>query len=265
MPEGHTIHRLARDHTKWFASQRVRTSSPQGRFEDGAGLLDKKRLRSIEAHGKHLLYRFERAPALHVHLGLYGRFRRLRAPFGEPRGQVRLRLLGDERGFDLVGPSACELLTEEVEGSIRGRLGFDLLRADTDLGALRERVTKSRAAIGRMLLDQSVFAGVGNIFRAEALFEARVHPERKASTLTDDEYDAMVASLTRMMRVGVKYNRIIAITEEEAGGKLGRVTSGERLRIYKAPACPACGGDVRSWDVGARTVYACEACQPLKG
>ncbi|GAB4545823.1 MAG: DNA glycosylase [Phycisphaerales bacterium] len=262
MPEGHTIHRLARDHTKWLVGGDVRTASPQGRFDDGARLLDRTRLLGIEAHGKHLFYRFDRVPALHVHLGLYGRFRRLKAPFEEPRGQVRLRLLCAERGFDLVGPSACELLTEDAEQVLRSRLGYDLLRSDTDLCALRSRVMGSRASIGRMLLDQSVFAGVGNIFRAEALHEAGVHPERRASSLTDVEYDALIASLVRMMRVGVKYNRIIAVTEREAGGPLGRVTRGERLRIYKARACPSCGGSVRVWDVGARTVYACEGCQP---
>jgi endonuclease VIII len=261
MPEGHTIHRLARDHTKWLAGECVRTSSPQGRFEDGAGLLDAKRLRAIEAHGKHLFYRFDRAPSLHVHLGLYGRFRRLLAPFGEPRGQVRLRLLGDKRGFDLVGPTACELLTEEAEQTLRSRLGWDLLRTDTDIDALRARVRASRAAIGRMLLDQSVFAGVGNIFRAEALFEARVHPEREGRSLTDDELNALIRAVDRMLRVGVKYNRIIAVTREEAGVTLGRVARGDRLRIYKRERCPACAGPVRAWEVGARTVYGCEACQ----
>jgi endonuclease VIII len=263
MPEGHTIHRFARDHAKWLGGDRVRTSSPQGRFETGAGLIDGLTLQSIEAHGKHLFYRFSKDRTVHVHLGLYGRFRRLNAPFSEPRGQVRWRLLGAERGFDLVGPTACEVLTQDAEATLRERIGFDLLRDDVDVEALRARVNRSRAVIGRMLLDQSVFAGVGNIFRCESLFEARVHPEREARSLADEELDALLQALSRMMRTGLKYNRIIAITREEAGGPLGRVTRGERLRIYKASACPRCGGDVRTWKVAARAVYACEKCQPV--
>ena len=70
MPEGHKVHRLARDHAKLFTGQRLRVSSPQGRFEEGAQLLDGKTLKSVEAHGKHLCYRWSGGRLLHVHLGL---------------------------------------------------------------------------------------------------------------------------------------------------------------------------------------------------
>ena len=56
MPEGHTIHRIARDHQKWFAGQKLIVTSPQGRFEDEAQRVSGKKLREVTAHGKHLFY-----------------------------------------------------------------------------------------------------------------------------------------------------------------------------------------------------------------
>ncbi|MEM6331080.1 MAG: DNA-formamidopyrimidine glycosylase family protein, partial [Planctomycetota bacterium] len=76
MPEGHTIHRLARDHNRDLAGQKLRVSSPQGRFEEGAAQLDGRKLIDVDAHGKHLGYRFTGGHVVHIHLGLYGKFRR---------------------------------------------------------------------------------------------------------------------------------------------------------------------------------------------
>ena len=106
MPEGHTIHRAARDHHKKLAGQRLKVFSPQGRFEAGAKILTGKRCRSVEALGKHLLYWFETDDVLHIHLGLFGRIRNRKLPLKEPVGAVRVRLVGRAaRGYALVcGP-----------------------------------------------------------------------------------------------------------------------------------------------------------------
>lgn len=75
MPEGHTIHRLAREHRGLFGGAVVTAQSPQGRFEVGAAAISGRVLQRVEPYGKHLLYRFEGLPErLHVHLGLYGKF-----------------------------------------------------------------------------------------------------------------------------------------------------------------------------------------------
>jgi len=103
MPEGHTVHRLARDHAKTFAGQTILVSSPQGRFEKEARSLNKKTLANVDAHGKHLFYQWvnpkakrPRTTVMHVHLGLYGKYRLHKNPPPEPRGAVRVRLIGDE-------------------------------------------------------------------------------------------------------------------------------------------------------------------------
>ena len=88
MPEGHTIHRIARDHTKWFAGQKLIVTSPQGRFEDEARKVSGKQLRTVSAHGKHLLYHWNRNLIGHIHLGLNGNFRLHNNPPPKPRGVV---------------------------------------------------------------------------------------------------------------------------------------------------------------------------------
>ena len=102
MPEGHTIHRLARRHARLLVGQRVAADSPQGRFDDGARLLDGRVLDATDAWGKHLFHRYDDL-WLHVHLGLYGKFRDGVLPAPEPRGALRLRLVGAGRSLWHVG------------------------------------------------------------------------------------------------------------------------------------------------------------------
>lgn len=276
MPEGHTIHRIARDHSKALAGQKVTASSPQGRFTDGAELLGGRTLESIDAWGKHLCYWFaprrkrDEPLGMHIHLGLYGKFRLHRLtdkhgepkPLPDPRGAVRVRLIGQTAAFDLNGPNTCELLTPEAWTSIADRLGEDPLRPDADPDRLWKRVSGSRAAIGAMLLNQSVFAGVGNIFRCDSLHACAIHPEREARSLSRDEFDHLWHTISTMLHIGVKRNRIITTDAALRGEKIGRPTRSEALRIYKKHDCPTCSAPIRSWVQAGRTVYACESCQP---
>src|ERR1700722_2805457 len=101
MPEGHTIHRLALDHTKLLAGQRVGVTSPQGRFADGAARVDGARLDRVTAYGKHLFYQWSTGDVIHVHLGLIGKFFTYPMPAPAPRDTVRLRLTGAGTTVDL--------------------------------------------------------------------------------------------------------------------------------------------------------------------
>ncbi|MEM1303703.1 MAG: DNA-formamidopyrimidine glycosylase family protein [Planctomycetota bacterium] len=261
MPEGHTIHRIARDQNRDYAGQRLRVASPQGRFADGAAELDGRRLVTIEAHGKHLGYRFEGDRVLHVHLGLYGKYRKHKAPPPEPRGAVRLRVIGDEKAFDLNGPNCCELLAPEKWEAVRNRLGPDPLRDDADPELLWDRMQRSRGAIGALLLNQAAVAGVGNIYRSEVLHLLDIHPDRPANSVTREEFDAMWELLVELLEIGVKHNRIIIADPEELGKPRSKMTRDERLLVYKKSHCSYCDAPIDSWECGARKVFACLACQ----
>jgi endonuclease-8 len=261
MPEGHTIHRVARDHSQRYLGQQLAVSSPQGRFKAGARKIDGGMLGRIEAYGKHLFYWWERERVLHIHLGLYGKFRNHRSPPPEPRGAVRLRVVGESHAFDLNGPSACELLTPGKRDALVERLGADPLRKDADLERAWNRISRSRAAIGKLLLDQSVIAGVGNVYRAEALFANRFDPERAGNTMSREEFDTLWQTLVGMLRTGVKYNRIITADPEAIGKPYSRMNRAERLLCYKREFCPRCEAQIRTWELGNRKMYACPACQ----
>lgn len=273
MPEGHSIHRIARDHTKTFSNQKMIVSSPQGRFEAESQKISGRHLIAAEAYGKHLIYLWgskTKAPncktakplaIMHVHLGLYGKFRLHKNPAPDPRGAVRVRMVGYERAFDLNGPNCCELLDKEAFQKLRNRIGADPLRADADEERAWQRISKSRKSIGGLLLDQSVIAGIGNIYRAEILFKLGIHPETKGNELSREQFDKLWQLSVRLLEIGVKYNRIITVDRDEVDKPLSRLTRFERLLVYKKNRCSCCGTRVKCWDVANRKMYACEKCQ----
>lgn len=262
MPEGHTIHRIARDHRRDFVGETLRVSSPQGRFAKESKRLDGRELISTEAHGKHLLYLWEGERRLHIHLGLYGKFRRHRLPAPEPRGQVRLRVIGDRFGFDLNGPNACELLTKKQWQALQDRLGADPLRDDADPDDVWARISKSRMSIGAILLNQKVIAGVGNVYRAEILHLCNIHPDRPGNALERAEFDQLWVTTVDLLKIGVRYNRIIIADPEDVGKPRSRMNREERLFVYKKTICARCDAPISSWISGGRKIFACDRCQP---
>jgi len=187
VPEGHTLHRLARLHQRRFGGHPVAVSSPQGRFADGAAVVSGRALRRASAWGKHLFHHYDDGPIVHVHLGLYGTFTEFPVPTEKtqplPVGQVRMRMVGADFGTDLRGPTACEVIDEAQMDAVIARLGPDPLRRDADPSRAWSRIAKSQRPIGALLMDQSVVAGVGNVFRNELLFRHGIDPFRSRSRM----------------------------------------------------------------------------------
>lgn len=260
MPEGHKTHRIAIDHRALLAGSLLRVTSPQGRFAADALKVDGRVLSDVQAVGKHLFYRFDNDLSVHVHLGRYGSFRQSLEPSPPPRGLVRMRMANDAVTIDLNGPTQCRVIDDSQRDQVVVRLGPDPLAGGRAL-AVWQSVTVSKQPIGALLLDQSVISGVGNIFRAEALFEVSVHPETRGCDLDRKTFDRLWRVLVRMLRTGVKYDQIIAVSAKEAGKPLGKLERHQRLRIYGKPNCPACGSAISVLKIAARKMYACEICQ----
>ena len=123
MPEGHTIHRLARRHKAMFAGHEIIATSPQGRFAEGAELVSGRVLEGTDAWGKHLFHRYTGGLFVHVHLGLYGKFADGPLPAPEPRGALRLRMEGGGQYLDLRGATRCEIVTPAEKAEITAALG----------------------------------------------------------------------------------------------------------------------------------------------
>jgi endonuclease VIII len=262
VPEGHTIHRLARDHATWFAGQRVTVASPSGRFAAAAAQLDGHVLEGTEAWGKHLFHRYEGERYVHVHLGLFGKVFVHTFPPPAPRATSRYRLVGDERAIDLIGATACDLFTPEEVDRVVARLGPDPIRGDADPDRAWAALQRRSVGIGRALMDQSVVAGVGNVYRAEVLFVHGLHPELPAREVPRETFDAVWATLVAWLRRGVRQRRIITTDPAEIGKPRSRMRRDESLYVYKRERCRRCGTEVRRWDLAGRWAYACETCQP---
>jgi endonuclease-8 len=257
MPEGHTIHRAAREHRRLLAGDAVRASSPQGRFAHDARAVDGRILADVEPYGKHLFYTWDPDRVVHVHLGLFGRFFVLPVQAPPPRGQIRLRLLGPRGGVDLVAPTICRLVDRAARDAVVARLGSDPLRADADPERVRRRIAASDRGIGALLMDQSVIAGVGNVFRAEALFAVGIHPLRPGSSLRPREFRHLWTTLVDLMQRAVATGRIVSI-------ELPRATPARHGRwVYKQERCRRCDATIERHSIAGRTAYACARCQPL--
>ena len=268
MPEGHVVHRQARRINRAFKGQELAVSSPQGRFDSGAAILDGTTLQAADALGKHLLVDFDDDRTLHVHLGLYGKWTFGKGEAPEPRGQIRLRIQGDEAYADLRGPTACEVLDPDQVTALVERIGPDPIRKDADPERAWQRVSRSRAPIGGLLMDQSAFAGVGNIYRAEALYRAGIDPYRPGRDVSRAEFDAMWGDLVVLMREGVRRGRIDTVRPEDSPRATGRAPRRDRhggeVYVYRREGrpCLVCGDEVAWSDMAGRNLYWCPTCQP---
>lgn len=267
MPEGHTLFRLARELTTTFAGSPVHVTSPQGRFAAGAALLDGRVLEEVFSYGKHLFARFG-GDALHVHLGLYGTFTGGTGAAPAPKGALRMRWESagpDGTGVwaDLRGPTACEVLATPEVAAILARLGPDPLRPRADPLAAHRRIARSRTAIGALLMDQSVLAGVGNVYRAELLFRHGVSPFRPGRAVDGDAWGHMWTDLVTLMRAGVRMGRIVTTRPEDRTRRRGAARREDAHYVYRRTGlpCRVCGTEVRTEVMVGRNLYWCPVCQ----
>jgi endonuclease VIII len=244
MPEGDSLHRAAQRLQVLVGEQvEVETPHPRAAVKGLAERLDGRRLDAVDAVGKNLLLRFEGGLVLRSHLRMNGRWRV--EPRGTPRnGKPWLVLRGAAHEGVLWNGAVLELV------GARGapRLGPDILGDPPDFETMSARLRSEspEREIGDALLDQRLVSGIGNLWRAEALWEARVSPWRRLVDVADEDLRAVLETAHTLMRSGL------------AGPRPPR-------RVYRRAgrACPRCGGRIRSAPQGdnARTAYWCPECQ----
>ena len=243
MPEGDALHRAARRLQVLVGQQlEVETPHPRAAVKQLAPRLDGLRLEHVEAIGKNLLLRFEGGLVLRSHLRMKGRWLVLRrdAPiFGRPW----LVLRGDEYVGAMFNGAVLEL-----DRGIARRLGPDILAEPPDYDTMLERLhaENPQRQVGDALLDQRLVAGIGNLWKAESLWHARVSPWRRLAEVTDAELRAILEAAHRLMR-----------------GRLEGVPGSAQVYRRKGRPCPRCGTAIKSWPQGddARMTYWCPECQ----
>lgn len=264
MPEGHTVHRTAIEFRKHFVGHPIQVSSPQGRFAAAGRQLSGQVLRSAHAVGKQLFLEFEGGLVVRIHLGIYGkwRFENYEDQPPAPIGQVRARFVAPKRFADLRGPTACELLHPEQAVEVIAQAGPDPLGGDlnTDCARFVQNVRRSRSAIALLLMNQKVISGVGNVYRAELLFRAKINPHRRGCDLSEWQLVAIWEDAVRLMRVGVKKG-VMVTRDEHLTGRLP--LKAERNFVYKRTglACRVCGELIAQELLASRKLYWCPRCQ----
>ena len=244
VPEGDTLHRAAR-RLQVLVGQEIAAESPHPRAqaERVAERIDGRTLLAVEAIGKNLLLRFSGGLVVRSHLRMSGRWSV--RPRGEARvGKPWLVLRGERAEGVLWNGPVLELHTRAI-----ARLGPDILerppRIDDMLARLR--AADQTRWLGETLLDQSLVAGIGNMWLAEALWAARVSPWRRLHEVPEEERRAALESAAELMRASVDR------------GREGR------HQVYRRAGqpCPRCRTRIKSWGQGDdnRTAYWCPVCQ----
>lgn len=220
----------------------VESPNPRAAATGVAEQLDGRRLEGVEAVGKNLLLSFEGGLVLRSHLRMSGRWT-VRARGSTTRGRPWLVLRGHVREAVLWGGPVLELNRRAVR-----RLGPDILARPPDLDRMVANLRSGRRReVGDALLDQRLVAGIGNVWKAEALWRAGVSPWRAVGETTDAELRAVLDEAARLMRGSVDTGR-------------------EQRSIYRQAGrpCPRCRTPIESRGQGEanRTAYWCPACQP---
>ncbi len=244
MPEGDTIHRAAR-RLQVLVGQRIEAEAPhpRARAERVAERIDGRVLESVDAFGKNLLFRFDGGIVLRSHLRISGRW--TIAPLGARRvGTPWLVLRGERAEGVLWNGPVLELHARAI-----ARLGPDILERPPRLEAMLARLRGADRArwLGETLLDQSLVAGIGNMWLAEALWRVSLSPWRRLGDVPEDDRRSALESAAELMRASVDGDR----------------RRGHQVYRRAGRPCPRCGTRIRSWGQGDdnRMAYWCPACQ----
>jgi endonuclease-8 len=244
VPEGDALHRAARA-LQVLVGERVEVETPHPRAQAAldAGQLDGRLLESVRAVGKNLLFRFEDGVILRSHLRMSGRWSV--RPRGEARsGRPWLVLRGTEAEGVLWNGPVLELHTRAI-----ARLGPDILASPPDFGAILARMRGADGSrwLGEVLLDQTIVAGIGNMWLAEALWTTELSPWRRLRDVPEAERRRALETAARMMGAAVD----------------GARSRGRRAYRRVRRPCPRCRTPIRSRGQGDanRVVYWCPACQ----
>lgn len=187
----------------------------------------------------------------------------------DPVGQVRVRVLCESAVADVTGPNRCELMTDDERMAAEAKLGPDPLQAGAPTNPeLRERfVTSIRSrgrAVGELIMDQSLVAGVGNIYRAEALYVAGISPMRAGNRLSVARINALWDTICELMNRGLAIGRIDTIRPEDIPDPLPEGDE-ELARWYAyhrtGRPCMKCGGKIAEKLMQNRRLFWCPTCQ----
>lgn len=276
MPEGDTIFRTARTLQRALGGQVVTSFETQlpklARVDEDHPIVGRT-IESVTSSGKWLLIRFSGDLVLLTHMLMSGSWHIYRPGERWRMGRSHMRIVIGTAGMVAVAFNV-PVAEFHTERSLARRSGFSelgpkLLAEDFDeSAAVRNLESNPEMEVGDALLNQSILAGLGNVFKSEVCFVSRVNPFQKVGALTRPELESLVASARKLIRANVSEasgNRIVTYTGFRR--TTGRADPSEELWVYQRNGLPCrnCGTPIlsRKQGAGARTTYWCPACQAM--
>jgi endonuclease VIII len=267
VPEGDTIYRTAASIRQWLGGRVLTAVESQ---VEGLHLetLVGRTVERVEPHGKHLVISFGLHPdrlddqpvVLHSHMRMSGSWHvyTSTADWQKPKRQANAILIANDRLAVCFNAPIISLLQQREVGRVTsiGQLGPDVLVDPFDVAEVvaRARQHRNNDAIGEVLLDQRVVAGIGNIYRCEAMFLEALHPWTRLRQLANEQLEAVVNTASRIMRVNLA---------KPVGRNFGNGENQPWVYGRNGLPCRKCSAVVQARKQGsqARTAYWCPSCQ----
>ena len=230
-----------------------------------------RRIADVARRGKYLVWELDDGTALALHLRMTGRLhwrpgppadepRFLRASFALDDGATMT--FADMRRFGRAWVLPSD--PAEREAYWRGRLGPEPLARSFTGRDFAEAIAGRTGPIKAVILNQAVVAGVGNMYADEALFQARIHPERPASSLSEDEARALHRAIRDRLRVAIAHGGASIDDYRDGLGNRGQMQEQLRVHLHAGEPCPRCGTTIAKTRVAQRGTYLCSSCQPRR-
>ena len=274
LPEGDSIYRAARTLDRALAGRtvtRFESVFPQLTRVDVDAPLRGRTVERVEARGKHLLIWFSGDLVLRTHMRMHGSWHIYRPGERWQRPHHDMRIVietSDMHAVAFTVPVAEFIAASALERSAAiSELGPDLLASDFDAAeAVRRIHAQQPVEIADALLDQTAVAGIGNIFKSETLFVARVNPFTLVRDLSLESIERIVTAASTLMCVNVGPTATGGIvTHSGLRRTASRSDPSPRLWVYgrAGKPCRRCGTPIqwRKQGVHARSTYWCERCQ----
>jgi formamidopyrimidine-DNA glycosylase len=270
LPEVETIKEDLRELVAGSEIERARVIDAslveQPSAEEFASRLEGVRITGARRRAKHLIVELGSRDSLVFQLKIGGQLL-LVPPVEEPETALMLvlDLDGDRRLFlrDETGFTRTRLLdADELEARLSS-LGPEPLEEEFDAGYLKRAIGSRRAQIKPLLLDQKVVSGIGNIYADEILYDARLHPRRKANTLSEDEWEALYAAIRSNLTAGVEHRGTTVRLYKDVLDRPGEHQNYLRVFEKHGRPCPGCEGEVVREKVSGRPTHFCPACQKI--
>lgn len=232
------------------------------------------RILDIHRHGKFIVLLLEKSwpqagansdtARFHfiVHLGMTGRLIVLPPSMPAALHTHAWISLDDDRELRYIDPrrfGRMLVLPEEQSEIILGPLGTDPL--EITLEKFRERLASKRARVKAVLLDQTVFRGMGNIYTDESLWRARIHPARLASSLKHQEVLRLHRAMRQILLEAIRLGGSSISDYVNAEGQPGEFQIRHRVYQREGKKCSRCGAIIRRMTVAGRSSYYCPRCQ----